>query len=449
VDDIPPELWSIIFDFSLDVDYICYDQWVSDVAGQAVACSHVCQFWRHVALNTSSLWTIIDLHHKGCEQFAVRSKLLPIYIACLEDYGPMDPSRYAAMGWLRSHVDHIEEFQLNGSPRFLMEVTSRMDSMFPMLRVFLLGCLDRRPTAGKFRLHLDALNLRKLCLSGIDLSSKMRPCSGLTSLSFRNLSASLTKLLFWLRLNPGLQSLSLSSLTIDSPLNDTTTPVVSLNHLEELVLDENLRHSSASLLGRIVIPTSAPLMRSCRNDPKEGQPANDIFASIAIDNCEYDPAVRFQMLVGGLSIFDGPQNDISPLLLAMSTSVDLSSIAELSIKAVCRGGQPIVPRWGVFFSGLSSLTTLSVYAVARWLTSIVHVLWPERSQAPCTQLQSLKLYLCEYDAGKEQSEESRTMGQHLLYHLQRCSSGEPVLRTLDVNFGDAATIKQLNQLVKV
>ena len=317
-----------------------------------------------------------------------------------------------------------------------------MGSRFPMLRVFLLGWHDRRPTAEQLGLHLHAPNLCKLCLNSTTFPFKIPPGSGLTSLSLRNLSVSLTKLLFWLRLNPGLQSLSLSSLTIRSKLHNTTTPVVSLDHLEELVLDENLHRSSTSLLNHIVIPTSAPLMRSCRNDPKEGQP------TIEILNCNSESDVRFQMSVGGLRIFDGRKN-ISPLLLAISTSVDLSSIVDLSIEAVCRGGQPVVPRWNAFFSGLSSLTTLSVYAVARWLKSIVHVLWPERGQARCTQLQSLKLYLCEYNVGKEQSEESRTVGQHLLRHLQSSSSGKPVLRKLDVNFGDAATIKQLNQLVKV
>jgi hypothetical protein len=57
----------------------------------AIACSHVCRFWRNVALHTASLWTNIELGHSGCDIFADRSLILPICIVIVDnsdDKGP-------------------------------------------------------------------------------------------------------------------------------------------------------------------------------------------------------------------------------------------------------------------------------------------------------------------------------------------------------------------------
>ena len=113
----------MIFDFSLYVDHTFYDQWISDTAGLAVACSHACQF------GTMLHWTC----HSG---------LLSTCITRDTSNSPSDQS-YILQVW-RITVPYFESF---------------------CWAVVI---------AEKFRHHLGAPKLRKLRLSGTDLPFETR-----------------------------------------------------------------------------------------------------------------------------------------------------------------------------------------------------------------------------------------------------------------------------------
>ena len=445
VKDLPPEILSVAFNFSvIDIDFICYDQWANDVAAQAVACSHVCQFWRNVALNTPSLWTNIDRHHRGCEEFATRSKTLPLWIVGLEEYGRLETWRYYTMGWIQKHAGHIEGLQLGGSFQFLKEVVSGMGSIFPKLRSFRMDTHYRSPQKLSFR--ICAPRLRTFELRGSTSSFQLDGSPGLTSVCFAGFRNSVAAILWWLRRNPCLQSLSLVSMTLVAAPNDASVSAIALHHLKEFVLDDNSMLSSISLLNRIIIPASSPLLRSRGIVHNEELSSNDTRASIAIRT---QLVSQFRMDVGGLHILQGFRSSISPLLQAITTSIDLSSITGLSIEAVHMLQEPIVYPWDAFFHGLPSLATLFVRAVASWLGPVFPALWPKSGQTACTQLRSLTLVLYERHLGTGPSEESKTMGRYLLQHLQRSNpSGLAFLSMLDVNFGDAVTRKTLDSFVK-
>ena len=76
---LPAEMLSLIFEFTQQ------GEGIEDIR-VAIACSHVCQFWRNVSIHTASIWTNVDLRHSGCEIFVDRSLILPIRVTIVDDW---------------------------------------------------------------------------------------------------------------------------------------------------------------------------------------------------------------------------------------------------------------------------------------------------------------------------------------------------------------------------
>ena len=266
---LPAELLSLIFEFTQE------DEGIDEIR-VAIACSHVCQFWRNVALHTASLWTIINLRHTGCEVFADRSLILPIRVAIMDDSDVDNPNtgayyRNARPTWLHRHSSRVQTVSLHGPRQTLENVTSCLDVGLSAL-VSLQLTFTSHDRGRIFQLH--APNLRQhapnLCrLNFCAVRMDLHECSNLTYLTLERVRFAAKEILSLLQRSPRLHLLSLFNLVLERWHEVELGLVVDLIHLGVLRLERIGAKTKEYLMAHIHIPDSAPLFHGFQIMPRD------------------------------------------------------------------------------------------------------------------------------------------------------------------------------------
>lgn len=226
----------------------------------AVSSSHVCQFWRNVAIYTAYLWTDIDLEHPGCQTFAQRSLILPIHISMVEKPHPRHKIyQRASPRWLYRHSDRIRAISLTACRRTLEDVLSYIGTDLSAL-VSMDMIFTPHTHNEMFHLHAPGLrhiapHLRRLHLSNVRMD--LGECGDLTHLSLHHAGRVPAKeLIPLLRRSPNLREMTLKQVVLDDwdmiPANWNVT----LGHLEVLQVDPMIM---GMLNSCVSISTSTPL----------------------------------------------------------------------------------------------------------------------------------------------------------------------------------------------
>ena len=256
---LPAEMLSLIFEFAQEGESI------EDIR-VAVVCSHVCQFWRNVAVHTASLWTHIDLRHTGCQIFAERSLILPIHVLIVDEGDELNFCRgayyrRARPTWLHQHSSRVQIISLHGPRQTLESVTSCLATDLSALLELELKLTSRNHgrifqlNAPNLRAHAPNLRRLKLCAVTIDL----RECGDLTHLTLERVGVHAKELLALLGRSPGLHGLSLFNLTLERWHEVQHGWVVDLVHLRMLRLERIGTKAKENLMTHLHIPSSAPL----------------------------------------------------------------------------------------------------------------------------------------------------------------------------------------------
>ncbi|EIN06500.1 hypothetical protein PUNSTDRAFT_136359 [Punctularia strigosozonata HHB-11173 SS5] len=128
VNNLPVELLSMIFQF-----WVSDDRSPSSYSSLKCAVAHVCKQWRHVALDTPSLWNLVDLGRPLLAQKLLDHCRHPIHLVwkgATELSGDME----TLLSHLRQCPERIQAITLDGSPELLDAVVKSAFANLPSTR---------------------------------------------------------------------------------------------------------------------------------------------------------------------------------------------------------------------------------------------------------------------------------------------------------------------------
>lgn len=137
VNNLPAEVLSLIFvivvDSSTDVPYRLRPG--RKVLPSCVLLTHVCRYWREVALNCSALWTKIDFMSVKCAQeMLTRAKYAPLKVfATVEDHWQQPTVPIKAIHAALQQLPRIKELELTHNGKDLNALVRTMSSPAPLL----------------------------------------------------------------------------------------------------------------------------------------------------------------------------------------------------------------------------------------------------------------------------------------------------------------------------
>ena len=296
---LPAELLSRIFHFRARED----TPWPAMGKYSWTAIAHVCQRWRQVSLNDSSLWARLKGNRPSLEwisEVLVRARNAPLHI----DF--MGAPRPGALSKLRSHISHTRELRLHHlsifHPHGVQEICA---SEAPILEHFELGSLDGYPAtflppAGTKLFNGWAPNLRTFTLSQVSIPCSLIPCGQLTQLkiTYRQISPAepsssydlgLNHLIDLLINNPGLEVLILEFClpTILSQVSNRQS--VHLPRLSRLCLSGSTSRVT-NLFKRLTLPPSATLRLRCISENLSAHPDHLILPHVSTHLYNLAPA---------------------------------------------------------------------------------------------------------------------------------------------------------------
>src|ERR1700683_1635133 len=264
---LPVELLSLIFMMSM-MGQRCIG-WTPGI--QIMACSHVCIFWRNVALSTPSLWCDIDLEDPSFEQFAVRSEPLPIRITAFPRRQNDLHIISRDVSWLGAHAHRVELLLLSGSDQLIKIIMPLLGFDLPRLCVFHLAVSGSVVTV-----DIHAPNLRALRLRNVEFD--LEALSNLTSISLEHYSIdsssrTAAQIVSLLRRCPQLRHLhiahTMGEWEVGAGGTGGGTPV-ELAYLERLDISDIGMPALTHLLNHISIPASAPMLGQQRVATDDG-----------------------------------------------------------------------------------------------------------------------------------------------------------------------------------
>lgn len=139
INALPAEALSLIFAVVVDSEE-------GTELPPCVTLTHVCQYWREVALNCSMLWAKLDFSSVKCvQEMLVRSKEAPLKIsATLEDPWRQPTVPINAIHIALQHLPRIKEIELAHNAHGLNGLIQTMSSPAPLLER-----LSLRATSGR------------------------------------------------------------------------------------------------------------------------------------------------------------------------------------------------------------------------------------------------------------------------------------------------------------
>lgn len=159
---LPAELLIEVFADIADLD--------GDInASDIVSISHVCGYWRKVALNTPFLWTCVDAACIGFENFVTRSNPLPIRLHLVErDQEVTLEQRQGVISRFQELLSRAESLTAIGSYSVLESLLDATPLHLPTLRS--LKLIIERDYESSLGFKHDAPNIKMLHLSGVNIN---------------------------------------------------------------------------------------------------------------------------------------------------------------------------------------------------------------------------------------------------------------------------------------
>ncbi|KAF5316587.1 hypothetical protein D9619_006511 [Psilocybe cf. subviscida] len=284
---LPPELLHRIFVLIKDDSERLSEQGRTHLPTNAALCAlrtwnvvtHVCNRWRQIALNASSLWTEPPIDSKPWTlEMLKRSKTAGLILDLTSDTPSTNNS-------VIRHIKHIKTLKIHyESARELNILFMGLFDDAPQLENLSITVNVRhsyhpgyshaardRDLGGRFVLQPSTFrgtkSLRRLTLSGVDIKWDSALFQGLTHLSLRNLSAeckpSWKQLMDMLEQMPDLQALDLDR-AFPAGTSTSTSPPLHLPHLNELAV-YSVFTEVHSFFSRITFPRLKRLYMGCRS----------------------------------------------------------------------------------------------------------------------------------------------------------------------------------------
>ena len=296
---LPAELLSRIFHFRARED----TPWPAMGKYSWTAIAHVCQRWRQVALNDSSLWARLIGNRPSVEwvsEVLVRARNAPLTI----DF--MSAPRPGALSKLRSHIPHTRELRLRCLSMFDphdVGVREICASEAPILEHFELGCSGGYPATilppGTSLFDGWAPNLWTLTLSQVFIPCSLIPCGQLTQLKITYGQASpaeppsphdldLNHLIDLLINNPGLEVLILEFCLPTILYQVSNRQSVHLPRLSRLCFSGFT--SRVTNFKRLTLPSSATLRLQCISENHSAHPDHLILPHVSTHLYNLAPA---------------------------------------------------------------------------------------------------------------------------------------------------------------
>ena len=326
---IPPEVLARIFHFLVLEDPACSTEqnlgWIR--------ATHVCRFWRQVALDDSSLWATISGISDKTEliyEMLARARIAPLDIDLHVD----GHSGRKVLNMFPPHFSHIREFRLHGPSILHTAVAQGIYLKAPALEHFELGVPDDSPitfrSPGGTRLFKEqAPKLRTVSLSQVLDPWSLIPRGQLTHLKivlFEEISADspscgdLNQLIDLLVNCPGLEILvlehSIPPQLTQVPRNQT----IHLPHLSRLCLVGSSSRI-ANLVKTLKLPSSTRLHLRCNS---ENISAHNEHPLLPVISAQLQGSAPVDLKY--LRVTLGGKHD--PLAVTASTSVPTSRIRQ-------------------------------------------------------------------------------------------------------------------------
>ena len=387
VDSLAPELLKSIFEMACADNATGALPMSKSALGTANKLSHVCRFWRDIAVNTPSLWVTIDRFHDQIENFVSRSKSLPVYLN-LEAEGENALAEIKFPVWLQRYSDRLRGIFAEGSSATIQNLLQSVAMSLPKL-----VSLDLRVLSEEFVVvPTSTPNLRRLFLYHVSVD--LDTYADLTHLTLQGLYSSTPKaadVVRLLRKCPQLSVLCLYGIELevtDSGVGERDD-VVELAQLQTLEFQQLAMDTTAYLLSRIQVPLCAPLVRNCHNYPSSDQ---ELWLEIVADR--YIVLGASTQSPNGICTFrvDLPYNsrrafsDIKTVMSAVDTStvVSLLFVAPSELYA-----PPSVDAWLALLSRLPSLAVITLSMPRQWTATFIKALCGHEPEVLCPSLEIL------------------------------------------------------------
>lgn len=214
--------------------------------------TQVCRRWRQISLNSSRLWSCIDLSNpKFAQEFLLRSGRSPLSLVSLWTSKFCEDSPK-----LQSHVERLERVDLFLFPEDMQALFLSLQSN-KLVNVRDLSL--RIPSVCKpFASSVELPSVSRLCLESVAIP--WTHCGSLTDLTLRGLgvefSPTLVELGVLLDQSPFLKVVRLEN--IHPSHGDIDPPPVHLRYLEELII-AGVPHITSDILSLVLIPPTSKL----------------------------------------------------------------------------------------------------------------------------------------------------------------------------------------------
>lgn len=462
VSHLPAEILAIIFEASIDEPG-------DPSILKALPLGQVSRFWRNVALHTRSLWTKIDLLHKGSANFAARSSPLPIHLYLVHSLeGNLDQDfQLDALGWLPGNTDRVQTLCVCSSAANIAAISSALGAKSPNLIHLDIVCTMNSPIDDQpaiFDTHSPSLKRLEL----YSVCTNLSWCSNLVNLTIEGIlpgdkyCPTASQFLSLLSRSSSLQTLSLRNTILDDlPDNQyKSKTLVTMPNLTSLELETGIE-STIFLLQNLHIPLETPLFKGHESNRSYG-------LGSVLDGPNF--TLEIDVIVG--SIFFRGGDEQSTIWIAgdfinddtineiIAPPLDLSPTQNLAI-AGFKAGDPSffavpIETWRILFGALPSLETIRLTGWGGWMENILRALFPANDAGDiivCPRLKNLHLDFIQLDVGSGRWADARHTGKFILDLLEagvRCKRDR--LHTLDVvlvnDFGDSIT-EHIQSLVDV